>query len=103
MRAPRSLLLILGGTALVVGAVLAFATYSAPLGDLMSPALDSKLMSRQMRARFAAIDVPCERPVTAAFDRGGTDGGWFNYAPPDSVTFSPGNGGSTDGRVPCRT
>jgi hypothetical protein len=49
MRAPRSLLLILGGTALVAGAVLAFATYSDGA-------------------------IPCERPVDGAFHRGGRPG-----------------------------
>jgi hypothetical protein len=85
MRAPRSLLLILGGTALVVGAVLAFASYSVPLTDLIP-----ELPGVKLGKRLDVPEVPCERPIVGAWSSGGSDGGWFNYAPNSSVTFSPG-------------
>jgi hypothetical protein len=92
MRAPRSLLLILGGTALVVGAVLAFAPYSQSI-DLASffPDGRSRLMSQEAYDAIKAARIPCERPITGAWSSSDRDGGWFNYAPNSSVTFSPGD------------
>jgi hypothetical protein len=105
MRAPRSLLLLLGGTALVVGAALALGHYSVPLGDLMSPRVRGELRSAGMRSNFANARVPCARPISGAFqdlfDDQGESGGWFNYAPNSRVTFSP--AGKVKDRVPCTT
>ena len=66
MRAPRSLLLLIGGTALVVGAVLAFATYSTSPRSLVNG------------SPLPSSGVPCERPVQGAFASQPT-GQWTNW------------------------
>jgi hypothetical protein len=83
--------LILGGTALVAGAVLAFAPYSVPARDLVGP---SHLLSR----RLETVPVHCDRPISGAFF--GLRGEWINYATTDSRAST---GTSLLTRVPCPT